>query len=224
LPTDPHSGHDLYPVADPYPKREDDIMGKMFVAVFTLGLFAASLQGQEVTRVATVRVQSEPLFAISFTPDGKELVPNSPHGIIAITMREEYPVEARPIYEVRLTDRVTGKALCMLDRDRISLTPAVSPDGKTVAAYFVNEISLYDVATGRKKMDLHGHPAFVHAVAFSPDGKSLVSCGREGMRVWDLVTGKEIRFIDAGVGQRSIAFSPDGKFIATGTEAGDIVL
>jgi WD40 repeat protein len=55
-------------------------------------------------------------------------------------------------------------------------------------------------------------------VAFSPDGKTLVSGGRDGIiRLWDRASGKETRCYDgAKHGVHCLAFSSDGKTLAYG--------
>ena len=61
-------------------------------------------------------------------------------------------------------------------------------------------------------------PGLNKAVAFSPDGKLLLSGGEDGLaRLWDVSTGREVRtFKGAGVtkGLESVAYSPDGHLIA----------
>ncbi len=59
------------------------------------------------------------------------------------------------------------------------------------------------------------HGSF-ESVAFTPDGKSLVSTG-EGVRVWDAATGRELRRfgVGPGWGRYNCAFSPDGVLAAT---------
>ncbi len=58
------------------------------------------------------------------------------------------------------------------------------------------------------------------SVAFSPDGKRIVSASDDGtLKVWDSDTGSEtftLRGHTAGVG--SVAFSPDGKHIVSGSQ------
>ena len=52
---------------------------------------------------------------------------------------------------------------------------------------------------------------------FSPDGKTLISDGRDGVNVWDVVTGKQLRHLhnERGRGLREMfSLSPDGKQIA----------
>ena len=68
------------------------------------------------------------------------------------------------------------------------------------------------------------HGGQVHAVAFSPDGKTIASTGADGaVRVWAPATGKELVHFVGRVPARSIAFSPDGKLIASTGQALGIV-
>jgi len=53
--------------------------------------------------------------------------------------------------------------------------------------------------------------------AISPDGKYATSGSRDGIHLWDIVTGKRIRTVGETVGWRGITFSPDGKDFVAGT-------
>jgi hypothetical protein len=57
----------------------------------------------------------------------------------------------------------------------------------------------------------------VRRVAFSPDGVTLASCGREGMVwLWDVASGKVLRTLQAHEnGVEGLAFSPDGTTLAS---------
>src|SRR5262249_4681366 len=47
-------------------------------------------------------------------------------------------------------------------------------------------IKLWDTATGQDVFTLRGHSAAVNSVAFSPDGRRIVSGGYGNAKVWDL--------------------------------------
>jgi len=54
-----------------------------------------------------------------------------------------------------------------------------------------NEIRLYDFATGKLAALLKGHEDVVYGLAFSPDGRHLISgSGDFTAIIWDVATGK----------------------------------
>ncbi len=68
------------------------------------------------------------------------------------------------------------------------------------------------------------HGASVFGLAYSPDGKTIVTAGLGGraLVLWDAATGKEIRVFGGSSQPREVAFSPDGKMIATTQEGGQL--
>jgi WD40 repeat protein len=66
---------------------------------------------------------------------------------------------------------------------------------------------------------LKGHLHRVESVAFSPDGKQVVSGSRDNtVRLWEVESGRELRRLISHVGDvQSVAFSPDGKQVVSGS-------
>jgi WD40 repeat protein len=67
---------------------------------------------------------------------------------------------------------------------------------------------------------LLGHMSAVHSMAFSLDGKRIVSGSYDQtLRIWDAQTGQQIGqpFLGHTSGVSSVAFSPDGKRIVSGS-------
>ncbi len=60
------------------------------------------------------------------------------------------------------------------------------------------------------------HGTFISFLAFTPDGRSLVSAA-DDLRVWDAATGREVRRFGGGSGKYvyAAALSPDGSLVAT---------
>ncbi|WP_346433917.1 trypsin-like peptidase domain-containing protein [Nonomuraea composti] len=87
------------------------------------------------------------------------------------------------------------------------------PDGKRLASDEAS-VWIWDADADRPVRTLTGHTDEVGSVAFSPDGKRLVSAGLDAtVRIWDADTGRQIRRLaDGGA---LVAFSRDGKRLAS---------
>ena len=96
----------------------------------------------------------------------------------------------------------------------------ISPDGSKVAVASRDggTLRLFDARRGSLEQTLRGHKKDITSLAFSPDGKQLVTGGFDGtVRIWNASSGVEVRRVqladDAFV---AVAVSPDGKMLAIG--------
>ncbi|MBY0228327.1 MAG: hypothetical protein K2W96_03495 [Gemmataceae bacterium] len=159
--------------------------------------------------------------AVAWSPDGKW---------IALGQRDG---------QAFLVDPTTGKEKHVLKAGNGGArSAAFSSDGSVlVTGDSGGDIKLWDAATGKEKQAIKGPPSGVNGVAFSPDGGTLAACtrptGRAAGEVWIFKKkGAEFAFAGKLKGNKqsilSLAFSPDGKEIATGggfyRQAGEIVV
>jgi hypothetical protein len=74
---------------------------------------------------------------------------------------------------------------------------------------------VWDAETGRDVLSLKGHGSAVFSVAYSPNGKRIVSCSWDHtVKVWDAETGKQVLNLKGHEGTvHHMTYSPDGKRI-----------
>ena len=125
-----------------------------------------------------------------------------------------------------------GKALdCKSKTSNGTAGVAFSPDGKLIAVGLDEKVArVFDAESGKPVFNLEGHKGDVWSVAFSPDGKTLATSAGDltktftplsgEIKLWDLATGKELVHLKVHPWYvTSLAFSPDGKTIASGSWA-----
>jgi WD40 repeat protein len=131
-----------------------------------------------VARLGTARFKHVPgwyVHAAAFSPDGRRIASAS-----------------RGSAEVIFWDAANGKeqARCTLAAPGLVQTLAFSPDGTVLAVSNYDAIVLLDARTARELRTLGRHQSEVRALVFTPDGKTLVSVGREGhVAWWDVESG-----------------------------------
>ena len=114
------------------------------------------------------------------------------------------------------------------DAGGIPRSVAISPDGRLVAAgYINNSVRLWQVSDGTLLRAMQGHTETVTSVAFSPDGQTLASGSVDNtVRLWQVADGTSLRTIHVRQGLdikwysnvNNLVFSPDGQTLATAND------
>jgi WD40 repeat protein len=105
-----------------------------------------------------------------------------------------------------------------------------SPDGKWIVGRgrdgSEKNVVLWDAQTVQPVVSLQGHAATIHAIAFSRDGRRLVSASSDRtVRLWEVDTGQCLRVFEANTDiVFSAVFHPDGKRMASAGRDGTIWL
>jgi len=159
---------------------------------------------------------------LAFTPDGRQIVSGAQDKV------------------VRVWDVDTGKTARFIRGETAPgswgtiYATALSPDGRwlAVGGFLHDErdpatgaaVRLYDFASGRLEALLKGHSNVIWALAFSPDGRRLISGSFDKTAiVWDLPTRRqERRLWGHALNVTAVAFTNGGERVVTGSEDGTL--
>ena len=163
--------------------------------------------------------QEEWIDDLAFSPDGQSL---------AVGMAKSQHFSGN---KVRLWQVSDGEQLSTLQGPN-SENIIFSPDGLMLASGYSYEVTIYQVEDGQLLLSLKGHKDTVRSLAFSPDGQ-ILAAGAGGMgkewskeegkwityniRLWRVSDGEQLHALaDHEESVDCLAFSPDGKLLASG--------
>lgn len=167
--------------------------------------------------VQTLQGHSAPVWSCAFSPDGYRVV-----SAAGAAGKDDNTVI------IWKTTRQTAVQHTLRGHTALVSSCCFSPDvgGRHVlSASHDGTVRIWSAFTAEAVAVLSGHASRVLAVAWSPDGKTIVSGGDEGaLKVWDAETHK----CKATVGSpsalpvRAVAISNDSRLIASGGSDGSL--
>ena len=155
--------------------------------------------------VMWLRGHTQTVWALAFSPDGTLLASGGSDAI-------------------RLWDVSRQKQVAVLEKESGAL--AFSPDGKLLASVRRDEINLWDVRS-REPVGTLRFPISSPSntcIAFSPDGEWIAGAG-DGVQLWNVAKQEKVATLEGHRGWiRSVSFSQNGKWLASGSRDGTVLL
>ena len=126
----------------------------------------------------------------------------------------------------RLWDAASGEPLAMAPGTAIG---TFAPDDHRLALVRGGKVGVWDVAVAPECRTLHPEmlgnrnerrdATGVSCADFSPDGRLIATCDRDGVRLWDVDTGRELARLKAGFAETAL-FHPDSRSLITAGNLG----
>jgi WD40 repeat protein len=183
--------------------------GKSIAVADSLGIWLYDAETLEPVRL--LKGHTRDVLSVDWSPDGTKLVSGGDD------------------FTVRVWDVASGKQIHVLDYHKSKVvTVRWSPDGRWLASASEDQtLHIWDAARGEVRIAMIGYrepawmvdePGTLTTMDWSPDSTHLTTLTWNGyLQVWDAMTGAEIYRTHLGTGVRTeaVAWSPDGKQIAT---------
>ena len=174
--------------------------GTRIAVASTIGVWFYDVNADKAPVPLTTDMTS--IFSISFSLDGETLASGGEDELVRL-----WDVDTRNHKRTFITNH--GPFFRVL----------FSTDGETLASCSVQELNLWDVATNTHKAN-NRMGASWFTISMNADGGTLatINKGYATIRLWDVITGEEEGWLRGHTKDvESIAFSPDGKTLASGS-------
>jgi WD40 repeat protein len=161
--------------------------------------------------IKKIDAHDELVSALAFSPDGKR------------ALSAGYDHEAA-LWDLDKGERVAGFSFKGVARYLNAV--AFSPNGKW--AVVAGEKTLYylDATTGKVTRKMEGHRGWITCLAFSADGKQVISGSDDSeARLWDVANGKTLKVFRGHEGYvKAVSLRQDSRLVLTGGSDGTVRL
>lgn len=142
-----------------------------------------------------------PVTNVQFSPDGQYLATVGRDGAI------------------RVWEVVTGYLAFSMRADSSLNCLRFDHKGQNIAVAGDN-VTLFNLRSGKVLKTFKGHAGQIRDLAFSPNGKFLLTGSEDKTaKLWSITTGRLLDTLEIQDGAISaVAFSPDGNYVATGSQ------
>lgn len=123
---------------------------------------------------------------------------------------------------IKVWDATTGQELLTAKGHSESI--CFTPDGLRIVNALGDTVTVWGGNNGEELLALKGHTGSVLSVCVTPDGRQIVSGGRDRtVKVWDAVNGQELRTLSGHTDWvKSVGVSPDGRRLVSGSRDGTV--
>ena len=172
--------------------------------------------------IVTLRDRAVTIDAVAFSADGRHLYSATTGYSMAFAL-ENLPRRSNTVAIVTIWDVATRKKTADFEGQMDNMVTCVDLGCKGVVASgsVDGTIKVWNVTTGKKKVEFKAYNEEVSNLAISADDKTLASVSDDVIKLWDVATGRNLAILkeyDLRVG--CVAFSPAGKILAVSSDKG----
>lgn len=131
--------------------------------------------------------------------------------VAAVVQTDDYEHDLLRLWNVESGQQV--ESFCLESQSYENQRFNFSPDGTALAYVDLYGIAhIWDIGTGFDRLTVNAHEGGVTAMAFTPDGKTFLTGGRDStIRLWDTTTGSLLSSWQLNKAILKLIISPDGQ-------------